>query len=182
MGRRAWVGLWLLPGHTVVQAVFWKACPSQKAPPLSGAGLVQVRVRFCQPRPQRLEQGDHSAQLDQPPFTIGVGHHTVSMDLAPPGISSPSFTFTNPATLNGTIHLWGWAPRCHYEDRRGPRRSLSDPGLLYSDKGKSEGWQLTGVTQCMMGYLRFGLELNLRIGLPTNPSHLHCGSSLHPWA
>lgn len=58
-----------LPGHTVVQAVFWKAWPSQKAPPLSGAGLVQVRVRFCQPRPQRLEQGDHSAQLDQPPFT-----------------------------------------------------------------------------------------------------------------
>lgn len=61
-----------LPGHTVVQAVFWKAWPSQKAPPLSGAGLVQVRVRFCQPRPQRLEQGDHSAQLDQPPFTARV--------------------------------------------------------------------------------------------------------------
>lgn len=58
-----------LPGHTVVQAVFWKAWPSQNAPPLSGVGLVQVRVRFCQPRPQRLEQGDHSAQLDQPPFT-----------------------------------------------------------------------------------------------------------------
>lgn len=61
-----------LPGHTVVQAVFWKAWPSQKAPPLSGVGLVQVRVRFCQPRPQRLEQGDHSAQLDQPPFTAGA--------------------------------------------------------------------------------------------------------------
>lgn len=58
-----------LPGQMVVQAVFWKAWPSQKAPPLSGVGLVQVRVRFCQPRPQRLEQGDHSAQLDQPPFT-----------------------------------------------------------------------------------------------------------------
>lgn len=57
----------------MVQAVFWKAWPSQKAPPLSGAGLVQVRVRFCQPRPQRLEQGDHSAQLDQPPFTARVG-------------------------------------------------------------------------------------------------------------
>lgn len=80
-GRGAWEGLWLLPGHTVVQAVFWKACPSQKAPPLSGAGLVQVRVRFCQPRPHRLEQGDHSAQLDQPPFTGGMGHHTVSLDL-----------------------------------------------------------------------------------------------------
>ena len=61
-----------LPGHTVVQAVFWKAWPSQKAPPLSGAGLVQVRVRFCQPRPQRLEQGDHSAQLDHPPFTVRI--------------------------------------------------------------------------------------------------------------
>ena len=70
----------LLPGHTVVQAVFWTAWPSQKAPPLSGAGLVQVRVRFCQPRPHRLEQGDHSAQLDQPPFTAGMGHHTVGTD------------------------------------------------------------------------------------------------------
>lgn len=78
-GGWAWAGCgqgltWpeALPGHTVVQEVFWKAWPSQKAPPLSGVGLVQVRVRFCQPRPQRLEQGDHSAQLDHPPFTAGT--------------------------------------------------------------------------------------------------------------
>lgn len=89
------MGLWLLPGHTVVQAVFWKACPSQKAPPLSGAGLVQVLVRFCQPRPQRLEQGDHSAQLDQPPFTTGMGHHMTNMDL----VSSRSFPAHHPPLL-----------------------------------------------------------------------------------
>lgn len=88
IGRRARVGWWLLPGHTVVQAVFWKACPSQKAPPLSGAGLVQVRVRFCQPRPQRLEQGDHSAQLDQPPFTVGMAHQMINMALAASRLSS----------------------------------------------------------------------------------------------
>lgn len=87
--RRAWVGWWLLPGHTVVQAVFWKACPSQKAPPLSGAGLVQVRVRFCQPLPQRLEQGDHSAQLDQPPFTVGMAHPMINWVWLPPAYLQP---------------------------------------------------------------------------------------------
>ena len=58
-----------LPGHNVVQAIFCTLCPSQKAPPLSGAGLVQVRVRFWYPRPQRLLHTDHSVQVDQPPFT-----------------------------------------------------------------------------------------------------------------
>ena len=74
------------PGHTVVQAVFWKAWPSQKAPPLSGAGLVHVRVRFCQPRPQRLEQGDHSAQLDQPPFTARAARVSWSAWLCGPWV------------------------------------------------------------------------------------------------
>lgn len=60
-----------LPGQRVVQVIFWKGCPSQKEPPFRGAGLVQVRVRFCQPRPQRLLHGDHSDQVDQPPFTAG---------------------------------------------------------------------------------------------------------------
>jgi hypothetical protein len=67
-------GIWsegtaCLPGHNVVQAIFCMLCPSQKAPPLSGAGLVQVRVRFWYPRPQRLLHTDHSVQVDQPPFT-----------------------------------------------------------------------------------------------------------------
>ncbi|ETE67171.1 Histone-lysine N-methyltransferase, H3 lysine-79 specific, partial [Ophiophagus hannah] len=53
----------------VVQASFWKDCPSQIEPPLSGAGLVQVRVRFCHPRPQRLLHEDQSDQVDQPPLT-----------------------------------------------------------------------------------------------------------------
>lgn len=57
------------PGHRVVQAIFWTLWPSQKAPPLSGAGLVQVLVRFWKPLPQRLLHTDHSVQVDQPPFT-----------------------------------------------------------------------------------------------------------------
>ena len=73
-----------LPGHNVVQAIFCTLCPSQKAPPLSGAGLVQVRVRFCQPRPQRLEHGDHSSQLDHPPFTVGEAGITVMAWLCDP--------------------------------------------------------------------------------------------------
>lgn len=59
----------LVPGHRVAQAVFWTFCPSQKAPPLRGAGLVQLRLRFCQPRPQLALQTDHSVHVDHPPFT-----------------------------------------------------------------------------------------------------------------
>lgn len=59
----------LVPGHRVAQAVFWTFCPSQKAPPLRGAGLVQLRLRFCQPRPQLVLQTDHSVHVDHPPFT-----------------------------------------------------------------------------------------------------------------
>lgn len=59
----------LVPGHRVAQAVFWTFCPSQKAPPLRGAGLVQLRLRFCQPRPQVALQTDHSVHVDHPPFT-----------------------------------------------------------------------------------------------------------------
>lgn len=59
----------LVPGHRVAHAVFWTFCPSQKAPPLRGAGLVQLRLRFCQPRPQVALQTDHSVHVDHPPFT-----------------------------------------------------------------------------------------------------------------
>jgi hypothetical protein len=52
-----------------VQVIFCTDIPSQKAPPLRGAGLVQVRERFCHPLPQRTLQADHSVQEDQPPFT-----------------------------------------------------------------------------------------------------------------
>lgn len=45
------------------------AWPSQMAPPFSGAGLVQLRVLFWKPRPQRLLHTDHSVHVDQPPFT-----------------------------------------------------------------------------------------------------------------
>lgn len=41
----------MLPGHSVVQVTRWKGGPSQKEPPFKGAGLVQLRVRRCQPRP-----------------------------------------------------------------------------------------------------------------------------------
>lgn len=59
------------PGHSVVQVTLWKGGPSQKAPPFRGAGLVQLRVRRCQPRPHRALHSDHSVQEDQPPLTDG---------------------------------------------------------------------------------------------------------------
>lgn len=61
----------LSPGHSVVQVTLWKGGPSQKAPPFRGAGLVQLRVRRCQPRPHRALHSDHSVQEDQPPLTEG---------------------------------------------------------------------------------------------------------------
>lgn len=57
------------PGHKVLQVLFCTDMPSQNAPPLRGVGLVQVRERFCTPRPHRTLQGDQSVQEDQPPFT-----------------------------------------------------------------------------------------------------------------
>lgn len=58
------------PGHRVLQVLFCTDMPSQKAPPLRGVGFVQVRERFCTPRPQRTLQGDQSVHDDQPPFTV----------------------------------------------------------------------------------------------------------------
>ena len=61
--------VYISPGQREVQVIFCTDMPSQKAPPLRGAGLVQVRERFCHPLPQRTLQADHSVQEDQPPFT-----------------------------------------------------------------------------------------------------------------
>jgi hypothetical protein len=61
--------VYISPGQRAVQVIFCTDIPSQKAPPLRGAGLVQVRERFCHPLPQRTLQADHSVQEDQPPFT-----------------------------------------------------------------------------------------------------------------
>lgn len=36
---------------------------------MRGAGLVQLRLLFCQPRPQLALQTDHSVHVDHPPFT-----------------------------------------------------------------------------------------------------------------
>lgn len=60
-------------GHGALQVIFCTDMPSQKAPPLSGAGLVQVRVRFWTPRPHGALQADHSVHKDQPPLTVGGG-------------------------------------------------------------------------------------------------------------
>lgn len=62
------------PGQREVQVIFCTDIPSQNAPPLSGAGLVQVRDRFCQPRPHRALQFDHSVHDDQPPLTAKHKH------------------------------------------------------------------------------------------------------------
>lgn len=64
-----WGLLGMVPGHKGLQASFWMAWPSQMAPPLRGAGLVQLRVLFWKPFPQRLLHTDHSVHVDQPPFT-----------------------------------------------------------------------------------------------------------------
>lgn len=52
-----------------MQVIFCTDMPSQKAPPFSGAGFVQVRDRFWTPRPHGALQTDHSVHRDQPPFT-----------------------------------------------------------------------------------------------------------------
>lgn len=57
----------------MVQVTLWKGGPSQTAPPLSGAGLVQLRVLRCQPLPQRTLHSDHSVQDDHPPLTEEEG-------------------------------------------------------------------------------------------------------------
>lgn len=66
--------LHISPGQREVQVIFCTDIPSQKAPPLRGAGLVQVRDRFCQPRPHRALQFDHSVHDDQPPLTAKHKH------------------------------------------------------------------------------------------------------------
>lgn len=58
-----------LPGHSVVHVTLWTGGPSQNEPPFRGAGLVQLRVRRCHPRPHRALHSDHSVQEDQPPLT-----------------------------------------------------------------------------------------------------------------
>lgn len=67
--RNQQMSIWSSPGHSVVQVTLCTGGPSQKAPPFKGAGLVQLRVRRCQPRPQRALHSDHSVQEDQPPLT-----------------------------------------------------------------------------------------------------------------
>lgn len=59
----------VIPGHKVLQVLFCTDMPSQNAPPFRGVGFVQVRERFCTPRPQRTLQGDQSVHDDQPPLT-----------------------------------------------------------------------------------------------------------------
>ncbi|TNN60064.1 hypothetical protein EYF80_029733 [Liparis tanakae] len=89
------------PGHSVLQVLFCSDMPSQKAPPLRGAGLVQVRERFWTPRPQRTLQGDQSLHDDQPPFTVGdhdggggaapLGHDVAGDAGVVPGVGEPGF-------------------------------------------------------------------------------------------
>lgn len=60
---------WYWLGQSALQVIFCTDMPSQNAPPLRGAGLVQVRDRFWTPRPHGTLQADHSVHKDQPPFT-----------------------------------------------------------------------------------------------------------------
>ena len=56
-------------GQTALQDFFWTGAPSQLGPPLRGAGLSHLRVRFLVPRPQSALQSAHSDQNDHWPLT-----------------------------------------------------------------------------------------------------------------
>lgn len=58
-----------LPGQGLVHSTFWRAFPTQLAPPLSGAGAVHWRCRLCWPRPQRLLHSLHGDHGVHPPLT-----------------------------------------------------------------------------------------------------------------
>ena len=59
-----------VPGQCLV--LHLRVCfpsPTHGFPPYAGGGLVQDRVRYCEPEPQVLEHLHHLPQGLQPPFT-----------------------------------------------------------------------------------------------------------------
>jgi len=57
------------PVHGVAQCDLCTESPTHVAPPCSGGGLVQVRVRRRTPRPHDTLQPFHSLHSDHPPLT-----------------------------------------------------------------------------------------------------------------
>ena len=53
----------------VLQSWFSDVFPTQGAPPYSGAGLVQLRVRTCVPPPHDTVHVPQDPQVDKPPST-----------------------------------------------------------------------------------------------------------------
>lgn len=59
-----------LPGHRLVLHDWdWKLEPWHLAPPPDGGGLVQLRMRDCDPPPQVWLQEPQTPQSDHPPLT-----------------------------------------------------------------------------------------------------------------
>ena len=63
-----------LPRHVVLQVRNTMDSPGQKAPPKLGVGLLHMRYLLDCPRPQVLEQADHSLHFDQPPSIGNTGN------------------------------------------------------------------------------------------------------------
>ena len=72
--QQQWQDVNNVPGNWhsfVLHAWDWTLLPWHWAPPLLGAGLLQVRVRVCVPPPHVTLQRSKSPQLDHAPLTDG---------------------------------------------------------------------------------------------------------------
>lgn len=58
----------------VLQVLFWEGDPAQLAPPYCGEGLLQLRVRNCDPPPQVTVQVPQDPQFENPPSTKTRNH------------------------------------------------------------------------------------------------------------
>ena len=58
------------PGQgAALQSLVVVSRPKHFAPPPDGGGLLQWRTRIWVASPHEAEQGNHTPQFDQPPFT-----------------------------------------------------------------------------------------------------------------
>lgn len=79
-----------LPGQVAVQALVWTLWPSQAEPPFRGAGLVQLRLLFCQPRPHTALHADHVAHVDHPPFTAQPAERPIQQSARATPVTLPA--------------------------------------------------------------------------------------------
>jgi hypothetical protein len=126
-------------------------------------------VRFCQPRPQRLEQGDHSAQLDQPPFTAGTIAiiYLVGLALGPLGphefiICAPLLTWSSWLCPFSAV---GLGTRHQQALKRTWEVAVFSLTHRIVTKKVQRGIFLSRINLCVMGDLGLCLELDPTTGL-----------------